>query len=671
MVRARKRTQPKGKAQPATSTKAKATTPAPGHNDTHSSSPPNPRFSSQAKTAVTAQQSSDVVQTLLFSAASTILWMRDLLPDEYFRTAFYASINKHCSYHDFTQGNDEGAVAQGNRSRPKGYHLRLLKRNVSIRGDRIIKWLETGVFEAIQRGYLAQLQICVFADEERPTEVLEMYCFHLVYPGWTQDGSNVVNLEIEDSQTKKTVSLKDTREALNTVVRNMVSLNGTMPHLPERCYMSLYLVWNERRPSGYQPPGFHSSRDVNISFPTTEGWTMDTSTCGQVKAGFRTVDLGITYTKGMTFDNDGEAIVMPDFTYGEKFNRLEPFNVPTSNQQHQDESLDNDAQELPTPRPSSVVADEPDLSMTTTETRYLPTRLPDSGTHTLRHSSVDASAYTQDKNDLSRLKALQPLEPHQMHDTQLVPRPPSTPSQPAQGLPKEHQELGHPRTRTSQRSRPSESIIISCECGSKETSNVVQCHSCNGWQHAQCYAYDGVDDVRMSRERMCYTCLLGNATSHQLNKVKTLTRTRQVIHCIQVRGLTSSNQITKTLGCTRSDVAKLLGNLKQNNVVLLKDSRSSEHVSMVPTEAAKQKLADLYLDPSKHVDDLVAEAVAGERATQSTPGRKRKNHGWPDGDSPPKTPRLSRPHPSLAFDSNVVYTPPDSFAGQGGDGRWD
>jgi hypothetical protein len=70
-----------------------------------------------------------------------------------------------------------------------------------------------------------------------------MYCFHLVYPGWTQEGIIAVDLEVEDNQTKKTVSLKDVREALNTVVRNMVSLNGTMPHLPERCFMSLYLVW--------------------------------------------------------------------------------------------------------------------------------------------------------------------------------------------------------------------------------------------------------------------------------------------------------------------------------------------------------------------------------------------------------------------------------------------
>ncbi|KAL5435653.1 hypothetical protein PMIN07_012190 [Paraphaeosphaeria minitans] len=672
VVRARKRTQPQGKAHPATPTKAKPTFLAPGHNQTNvegtrSSSPPDARYSSQAHTAVTAQQSSDVVQTFLFSAASTILWMRDLLPDEYFRTAFYASINKHCSYHEFTQGSDEGAVAQGNRSRPKGYHLRVLKRNVSTRGDQVIKWLETGVFEAIQRGYLAQLQICIFANEEQPTEMLEMYCFHLVYHDWTQDSSNVMDLEIQDSQTKKTVSLKDAREALNTVIRTMVSLNGTMPHLPERCYMSLYLVWNERRPSGYQPPGFHSSHDANISFPISEGWKMDISTCGQVKAGFPAVDLGIAYTKGTTFDYEGEAIVMPEFTYGEKFSRLEPFIVQNPNQQNRDACLDDDAQERPAPRPSSELENEPALSLTTIQTQLLSTSLPDNGKHVLRHSRSDAGANTQDQEDLSRLKALQPPEPHQTRDTQLVPQAPTAPSQPTQSPPKDHREFGNTRTRTSRGSRSSESVIIKCECGSKETSNVVRCYGCNDWQHAQCYAYDGPGDISMSTERMCYTCLLGNASSSQLDEVKTLTRTRQVIHCIRVRGMTSSSQITGILGCPRSDLAKVLERLKQKNLIVLKNSKKKfDQVSLVSTEAAKQKLADTYLDASKNLNDLVADAAAEEGAIQSSLGRKRKDHGSPDGDSQPKTPRLSRPYPNLAFDSNVPYTPPnsESLAGQ-------
>ena len=94
-----------------------------------------------AHVAVTTQQSSDLIQTFLYSAISTILWMRDLLPDEYFRTAFYAAINKHCSYQDFTREADDDEGTQRERSRLKGYHLRVLKKKVSTRGDQIIEWL--------------------------------------------------------------------------------------------------------------------------------------------------------------------------------------------------------------------------------------------------------------------------------------------------------------------------------------------------------------------------------------------------------------------------------------------------------------------------------------------------------------------------------------------------
>jgi DNA-binding MarR family transcriptional regulator len=58
---------------------------------------------------------------------------------------------------------------------------------------------------------------------------------------------------------------------------------------------------------------------------------------------------------------------------------------------------------------------------------------------------------------------------------------------------------------------------------------------------------------------------------------------------------------TNRVGYTQSDLARLLEDLKQNNVVLSKSSRiNSERVSLVSTEAAKRKLADIYLDPSRN-----------------------------------------------------------------------
>jgi hypothetical protein len=133
---------------------------------------------------------------------------------------------------------------------------------------------------------------------------------------------------------------------------------------------------------------------------------MDISTCGQIQAGFHTVNVGIAYTKGGAVDDNSEAIVMPDFTYGEVFSRFEPLIVQAANQQHRDESLDNDAQELPTPRPSSDTGDGANLPGPPAQARHFSINVPDTDIHTSRQGDIDAGVDTQDRADLSRLKAL-------------------------------------------------------------------------------------------------------------------------------------------------------------------------------------------------------------------------------------------------------------------------
>jgi len=101
---------------------------------------PGIRSSTKRSHKITTQQSQEIVQTFLFSAISTILWMRDLLPPEYFRTMYYSSINKHCSYYDFTHADNDPSAVLGERPH-KGYHLSILRRDASKRGDQIINWL--------------------------------------------------------------------------------------------------------------------------------------------------------------------------------------------------------------------------------------------------------------------------------------------------------------------------------------------------------------------------------------------------------------------------------------------------------------------------------------------------------------------------------------------------
>jgi hypothetical protein len=51
---------------------------------------------------VTAKQSLELAQSFVYGVTSTILSIRDILPPEDFQTTYYAAVDKHCSYEDFT-----------------------------------------------------------------------------------------------------------------------------------------------------------------------------------------------------------------------------------------------------------------------------------------------------------------------------------------------------------------------------------------------------------------------------------------------------------------------------------------------------------------------------------------------------------------------------------------
>lgn len=86
---------------------------------------------------ITTIQSTEIIQTFLYSAFSSILLYRRLLPQDRFKTRFYATINHHWSYHDFVHG-EKSNVPGGN---PPGCRIAILRRGQSRRGDQIIAWL--------------------------------------------------------------------------------------------------------------------------------------------------------------------------------------------------------------------------------------------------------------------------------------------------------------------------------------------------------------------------------------------------------------------------------------------------------------------------------------------------------------------------------------------------
>jgi hypothetical protein len=90
--------------------------------------------------AISQTQGMELVQTFVYSSISAVLNMRQVLPKQHFQPMYYASINRHCSYEDFTSGVQEKIPRDGDR-RPPGNVMNVLRRNTLGPGDQIIKWL--------------------------------------------------------------------------------------------------------------------------------------------------------------------------------------------------------------------------------------------------------------------------------------------------------------------------------------------------------------------------------------------------------------------------------------------------------------------------------------------------------------------------------------------------
>lgn len=204
------------------------------------------------------------------------------------------------------------------------------------------------MFDAMIRGYLDELQLSILEDPNQPTKILELYSFNFRYTSASVDSCDNPHIDVDMTDPSgTTVTLGNARLALNTVVRTMVDLNGSLPHLPSRRFVLLHLMYNDRRPRGYQAEGFGPSATNTIRFPT-DGWEMQASHCGQMSTGIQTVGLRVLYTSQVESMNDenAEAVVMPDdLIYGKPLSRLNATdikaNVPGT--QHLQQTKDHNA----------------------------------------------------------------------------------------------------------------------------------------------------------------------------------------------------------------------------------------------------------------------------------------------------------------------------------------
>ncbi|KAF2178333.1 hypothetical protein K469DRAFT_335916 [Zopfia rhizophila CBS 207.26] len=238
--------------------------------------------------AISVTQSTEVVQTLLHGSISCLSYLRSLFDEKCFDDQFYETSNAHWAYDDYAAG-----LSQPKQTKQTGTRMKVLRRGRSSNVDRLLDWLEKGAFDALRRNVLRALQLNIFEDPDKPSNVIELYTFTFHYTDSPKEPRELTGIEMAGPRGYE-VTIKNAKYAMQMFIRRLIALCGTLPDLPQRRYLKMHLFYTDDCHKEYHPPGFDASVGNSIFFPNTDCKKM-TSSCGEMNAGFHNVCLRVSH----------------------------------------------------------------------------------------------------------------------------------------------------------------------------------------------------------------------------------------------------------------------------------------------------------------------------------------------------------------------------------------
>ncbi|PWW77271.1 hypothetical protein C7212DRAFT_294033 [Tuber magnatum] len=237
------------------------------------------------------EQSLEVVQTLLGASIGCLSFLRGLLPEECFVEKRYGGHSSTAvSYRSFTSDLDDEAFSKKGSN---GTRIKRLRRGYSCEADQLLDWLETGIFDALRRGYLKAVQLAIYVDDKHPDIVVESYTFSFTYR--EKDDGPSVNLKVTDMHGHG-VTANDANKNLQLMIRRLIVITQNLPPLPDKRWLTLRLHYLEGTPKDYDPPNFY--RLPPTAFPLrireNESKAVEKLDCGKLNAGYHTVTLKVS-----------------------------------------------------------------------------------------------------------------------------------------------------------------------------------------------------------------------------------------------------------------------------------------------------------------------------------------------------------------------------------------
>ncbi|KAM6500352.1 HORMA domain containing protein [Amanita muscaria] len=202
----------------------------------------------------------------------------------------------------------------GQRRNVSGFKIMTMTRGYTEEADRILNYLEYGIFDALQKQYLRSFIFAIYLDNKDPNNIVEAYTFNFQYH--TVHGTDTVvpiltlgnDLQkmslnrhkdpvAEATLKGKVPTLKEVKKSVKSLLKTLIHAMTQMDVLPKRRYATFKLFYTDKTPPEYEPPHFQAGdaeKDKWYFMTHDLDEVPDRWSIGRVDAGHHSVNLSVT-----------------------------------------------------------------------------------------------------------------------------------------------------------------------------------------------------------------------------------------------------------------------------------------------------------------------------------------------------------------------------------------
>ncbi|PCH37883.1 hypothetical protein WOLCODRAFT_96043 [Wolfiporia cocos MD-104 SS10] len=195
-------------------------------------------------------------------------------------------------------------------------------RGFTEEADKLLDYLEHGVFDAVEKQYLRSCIFAIYLDNQDPNNIVEAYTFNFSYHNVPGTDVTIPIMSLDADLEKMSISgssrqtsdpvadatrkgrvptLGEVKRSLKALVKNLIQATTQMDALPRRRFATFKLFYYEHTPDDYEPMHFHpgdAKKDRWFFTTHAKGEVPERCSVGSIQTGYHGVDVKVTSVSG-------------------------------------------------------------------------------------------------------------------------------------------------------------------------------------------------------------------------------------------------------------------------------------------------------------------------------------------------------------------------------------